>query len=587
MSRRRFDPRQVRRILAYVRPYLPQVALALFFILAVTLLANLIPLVFKYAVDAALAPKEPKPLEARYQALVLAALVFLGLKLGESLFRFAEAYLLAWIGQKVLYDLRRDLFDKLMRLHVGYFDRTPTGRVLTRMTSDVDAIHQFITGGLVGFAADLFMLVGILGFMFWLDVRLALIAFWVVPPLFVLTTWLRARMRAAYRVMRRRLSEMNSFLAENLAGVLTIQLFAKEERQLEKFEEKNQRLLASHVEVIRWFAPFFPVVAFSGELAAASVLHAGGGEVIRGAVSLGLLVAFLDYTRNFFEPLRDLSDKFNIFQSAMAAAERIFELLDAPEEVKDAPDALPVEKLKGEIRFEDVWFAYEDENWVLKGVSFAVRPGEKVALVGHTGAGKTSVINLIARFYDVQKGRVLLDGVDVRRYRQRDLRRALGIVMQEPFLFSGTIEENLRLGDDSIPEGRIWEALELVGLAEAVRRRGGLKVELGERGAGFSTGERQLLALARALLHNPDLLLILDEATANVDSETERKMQEALRRVSRGRTTVVIAHRLSTVRDADRILVFRRGELVEEGSHEELLQKGGYYARLYQLALAS
>jgi len=584
LSRRRFDPRQVRRI--YVRPYRAQVALALFFILAVTLLANLIPLVFKHAVDAALAPKEPRPLEARYQALFLAALVFLGLKVGEALFRFAEAYLLAWIGQRVLFDLRRDLFDKLMRLHVGYFDRTPTGRILTRLTSDVDAIHQFITGGLVGFAADLFMLVGILGFMFWLDARLALIAFWVVPPLFLLTTWLRVRMRAAYRVMRQRLSEMNSFLAENLAGVLTIQLFAKEERQLEKFEEKNRRLLAAYVEVIRWFAPFFPVVAFSGELAAASVLYVGGGEVIRGAVSLGLLVAFLDYTRNFFEPLRDLSDKFNIFQSAMAAAERIFELLDAPEEVKDAPDALPVEKLRGEIRFEDVWFAYEGENWVLKGVSFTVRPGEKVALVGHTGAGKTSVINLIARFYDVQKGRVLLDGVDVRRYRQRDLRRALGIVMQEPFLFSGSIEENLRLGDEGIPEERIWEVLELVGLAETIRRRGGLGVELGERGAGLSTGERQLLALARALLHNPDLLLILDEATANVDSETEHKMQRALDRVSRGRTTVIIAHRLSTVKNADRILVFRRGKLVEEGDHETLLQKGGYYARLYQLSLA-
>ncbi len=576
---------QVRRILAYVRPYRAQVALALFLILGTTLLANLLPLVFKFAVDEALAPKGPKPLPDREQALFLAAAFFLGLKLADALFRFSQTYLLAWIGQKVLFDLRRDLFDKLMRLHVGYFDRTPTGRILTRLTSDVDAIHQFITGGLVGFAADLFMLFGIMGFMLWLDGRLALFAFWVIPPLFALTTWLRVRMRAAYRLMRRRLSELNSFLAENLAGVVTVQLFTREARQLAKFDDKNRALLAAHVEVIRWFAPFFPLVAFFGELATASVLYRGGEDVFRGAVSLGLLVAFLDYTRNFFEPLRDLSDKFNIYQSAMAAAERIFALLDAPEEVRDAPDALPVKRLLGEIRFEDVWFAYEGEDWVLKGVSFKVRPGEKVALVGHTGAGKTSVINLIARFYDVQKGRVLVDGVDVRRYRQRDLRRALGIVMQEPFLFSGTIEENLRLGDATIPEERLWEVLELVGLADRIRKRaGGLKARLGERGAGLSTGERQLLALARALLHNPDILLILDEATANVDSETERRMQEALRRVSRGRTTVVIAHRLATVKDADRILVFRRGELVEEGPHEALLQKGGYYARLYAVA---
>ena len=575
----------VSRVLAYVRPYRAQVVLALLFILGTTLLANLLPLVFKYAVDEALSPKEPRPLEARERALFLAALVFFVLKGAEALFRYAQTYLLAWIGQRVLFDLRRELFGKLMRLHVGYFDRTPSGRILTRLTSDVDAIHRFITGGLVGFAADLFLLLGIMGFMLWLDARLALVAFWVIPPLFWLATWLRVRMRAAYRLMRRRLSELNGFLAENLAGVVTVQLFAREARQLAKFDAKNRALLAAHVEVVRWFAPFFPLVAFFGELAAASVLYRGGEGVLEGAISLGLLVAFLDYTRNFFEPLRDLSDKFNLYQAAMAAAERIFALLDTPEEVQDAPDALPVRRLQGAIRFEDVWFAYEGENWILKGVSFEIRPGERVALVGPTGAGKTSVINLIARLYDAQRGRVLLDGVDVRRYRQRDLRRALGIVMQDPFLFSGTIEENLRLGDEAIPEARLWEVLELVGLAETVRRRpGGLKAPLGERGAGLSAGERQLFALARALLHNPDVLLILDEATANVDSETERKLQEALARVSRGRTTVVITHRLATVKDADRILVFRRGELVEEGPHEALLRKGGYYARLYALA---
>ncbi len=583
----RFDPQLLRRVLAYVRPYLLQVALALLFILATTLLTNLFPLVFKYAIDEALAPRHPRPPLARAHALTLAAGVYLGLKLLDAGFRFGQTYLLTWIGQHVLADLRRAIFDKLMRLHVGFFDRTPTGRVLTRLTSDVDAIQRFITGGLVGFAADLFMVTGIMAFMLWLDWRLALVAFWVVPVLLLITTWLRVRMRAAYRLMRRRLSELNAFLAESLAGVLTIQLFVREARQAKKFDEKNRWLLAAHVEVIRWFAPFFPVVSFLGELAVASVLYKGGGDAVRGAVSLGLLVAFVEYTRNFFEPLRDLSDKFNILQSAMAAAERIFALLDTPEQVTDRPGARPVRRLRGAIAFEDVWFAYEGEDWVLRGVSFAVRPGEKIAVVGHTGAGKTSVINLIARFYDVQRGAVRIDGVDVRDYRQRDLRRAVGIVMQEPFLFAGTILENLRLGDPSIPLERVREVARLVGLEEAILRRPeGYRTRLGERGAGLSTGERQLLALARALLHNPDILLILDEATASVDSETERQMQAALKRASQGRTTVVIAHRLSTIQDADRILVFRRGELVEQGRHPELLARGGYYAKLYALSAA-
>jgi len=581
----RFDPRLLRRVLAFVRPYLAQVALALLFILATTLLTNLFPLVFKFAVDEALAPKPPRPPADRVHALWLAAGVYLGLKLLDAGFRFAQTYLLTWIGQHVLSDLRRAIFDKLMRLHVGFFDRTPTGRVLTRLTSDVDAIQRFITGGLVGFAADLFMVVGIMAFMLWLDWRLALVAFWVMPILLAVTTWLRVRMRAAYRRMRFRLSELNAFLAENLAGVLTIQLFVREARQRRKFDEKNRRLLAAHVDVIRWFAPFFPAVSFLGELAVASVLYRGGGDAVRGAVSLGLLVAFVEYTRNFFEPLRDLSDKFNILQAAMAAAERIFALLDTPEEVTDRPGARPVGRLRGAIAFEDVWFAYQGEDWVLRGVSFSVRPGERVALVGHTGAGKTSVINLIARFYDVQRGAVRVDGVDVRDYRQRDLRRSVGIVMQEPFLFSGTILENLRLGDPSIPLERVREVARMVGLEEAILRRPeGYRTRLGERGAGLSTGERQLLALARALLMNPDILLILDEATASVDSETERKMQAALARASQGRTTLIIAHRLSTIQDADRILVFRRGELVEEGRHPELLARGGYYARLYALS---
>jgi ATP-binding cassette subfamily B multidrug efflux pump len=348
------------------------------------------------------------------------------------------------------------------------------------------------------------------------------------------------------------------------------------------------------VEIVRWFALFFPVVGFLGDLAVAGLLYYGGGEVVRGAVTLGLLVAFVDYTRQLFQPLQDLSDKFNLFQGAMASAERIFGILDAEEELKDPENPKPITRFRGEVAFRDVWLAYtpkgvepKEGDWVLKGVSFHIRPGEKVALVGATGAGKTSVVSLIARFYDPQRGQVLIDGVDVRDYRQEELRRHVGIVLQDPFLFSGTVLDNLRLFDPSIPEEKVVEVARFLGVHEAILRLPqGYHTLLGERGAGLSTGEKQLLALVRALLMSPDILLILDEATANVDSETEKRLQEALYKAMEGRTSILIAHRLSTIRRVDRILVFRKGRLLEEGTHEALLAKGGYYATLYRLQYA-
>ena len=371
----------------------------------------------------------------------------------------------------------------------------------------------------------------------------------------------------------------------------TIQLFVKEREREEKFDRLNRDLFRAWVEIIRWFALFFPVVGFLGDFAVASLVYYGGGEVVRGAVSLGLLVAFVDYTRQLFQPLQDLSDKFNLFQGAMASAERIFGVLDTEEELKDPEDPTPIRGFRGEVEFRDVWLAYTpkgveptEKDWVLKGVSFRVRPGEKVALVGATGAGKTSVVSLIARFYDPQRGCVFLDGVDVRRYRQEELRRHVGIVLQEPFLFSGTVLDNLRLFDPSVPPERVEEVARFLGAHEFILRLPkGYQTVLGERGAGLSTGEKQLLALVRALLASPDILLILDEATASVDSETEKRLQEALYKAMEGRTSLIIAHRLSTIRHVDRILVFRKGRLVEEGSHEELLAKGGYYAALYRL----
>ncbi len=589
-----FDPKLARRILRYTYPYWKVILIALLALLVTTLTANVFPLILKFAIDRAIVPVEAATLAERYHYLLIASLLFIFVRLLDFVARYVETYSLAWLGQHVLFDLRSDIFRKVQRLHLAYFDHTPVGRLLTRITSDVDAINQFITGGLVGFLADFFMLVGIMGFMLYLNARMALLTFAVMPVLLWATTRIRTGMRDAYRLMRIKLARVNASLQENLSGVETIQLFTREERQEKRFDEVNRELRDAWVLVIWWFSMFYPIVSFLGEATVAAMLWYGGGAVIRGAVTFGLLVAFLDYVRNFFKPLQDMSDKFNIFQAAMASAERIFKLLDTPEQITDKPDALPVKSFAGDIRFDHVWFAYKgpdepvgDEEWVLRDVNFHVRPGEKVALVGATGAGKTSTVSLIARFYDVQKGRVLIDGHDVRDYRQRDLRRAIGIVLQDPFLFSGTIEFNLRLGDESIPMERVVEVCRFVGAHEFIEKLPqGYQTVLSERGGGLSTGQKQLIALARAVLHNPDILLILDEATASVDTETERQIQRAMERVMEGRTSIIIAHRLSTIQGVDRILVFRKGRIVEEGTHAELLAAGGYYARLYELQYA-
>lgn len=608
-----FDAKLARRILIYVRPYWKQVGLALLALVVSTLTAASTPLFLKYAIDNAIVPREVLPLAQRYETLLLICSLFLAVRMVDFIANYAQTYLISWVGQHILYDLRSEIFAKLQRLHLGYYDRNPVGRLMTRITSDVDAINQFITGGLVGLIADFALIVGLMTFMLVLDWRLALVAFAIMPIFLAVTTWIRNGMREAYRAMRLRLAKVNASLQENLAGVQTTQLFVREPKNVSQFNLLSSDLRTAWVDIIKWFALFFPLVGFMGEITVALVLWYGGGQVVQQAITLGLLVAFTDYVRQLFQPLQDLSDKFNIFQAAMASAERIFGLLDTKEEVADKPGAQQVERFRGQIDFENVWFAYgkrgeakpdgavgketeaertEDSNpppenawdWVLRGVSFRVRPGEKIALVGATGAGKTSVISLIARFYDVQQGAVKIDGVDVREYAQRDLRRAIGIVLQDPFLFSGTIESNLRLGDDRITLERIKEVCAFVGADEFIERLPqGYQTVLHERGGGLSTGQKQLLALARAILHNPDILLILDEATANVDSETEQKIQAALYRVMEGRTSIVIAHRLSTIRHVDRILVFRKGKLLEEGSHDELLRKGGYYAKLYEL----
>ncbi len=407
-----FDRVLFARILAYVRPYRLQVGLALLFLLLTTLTAAATPLFFKWAIDGALVPKEPKPLPERYALLVWVSLGFLLVRFLNFVATYGQTYLIQWVGQRVLFDLRSALFAKLMRLHPGFYDKNPVGRLMTRVTSDVDAINQFITGGLVGVIADFFTIFGLLAFMLVLSPKLTLVVLLVVPILLWVTAWVRNGMRTAYREMRLRLARLNAALQENLSGVETIQLFVKEKEREEKFDRLSRDLLRAWVEIVRWFALFFPVVGFLGDLAVAGLLFYGGGEVVRGVATLGLLVAFVDYTRQLFQPLQDLSDKFNLFQGAMASAERIFGVLDTVEELKDPENPKPIARFRGEVEFRDVWLAYTpkgvepgERDWVLKGVSFHIRPGEKVALVGATGAGKTSVVSLIARFYDPKGAR--------------------------------------------------------------------------------------------------------------------------------------------------------------------------------------
>ncbi len=590
---RSFDWQLMRRLLAFVAPYKLQLTIGLLLLLAYSAIMPLFPNLIGMAVDRYLVstqqPWASLSVDQRLDGLTMLVLIFMGLAAVNFGLRYGYTYLVAWMGQHIVYDIRKAIFAKIQRLHMGYFDRTPVGRLITRITSDTEAIQQMVTDGLVGLIADIGILLMLTVYMFLIDWRLALITLTVMPLVFGGLTFLRFRLRDAYRSVRLRTSRSNSFLAENLGGIKTVQLFNRETRNQKAFDHLNLQLLDAHAEQVRWFSLFWPLVNIGSAAATALILFYAGyhlvGPGVTGLVTIGVLITFQQYAQMFFRPLQDLSDKFNIIQAAMASSERIFGLLDTPEKVVTRPDAHRfADPFRGEVRFEDVWFAYDGDDWVLRGLDLTIEPGESVAFVGHTGAGKTTIISLVSRFYDVQRGAVKLDGRDVREYDQVDLRRHVGIVLQDPFLFSGTIRSNITLGDDSIPLERVVEAAKFVnahGFIEKLPQ--GYDTPVRERGAGFSTGQKQLLAFARALVQNPDILLVLDEATANVDTETEDLIQDALAKLMQGRTSIVIAHRLSTIQDVDRILVLRKGRLIEQGDHHELLRQDGYYRRLYEL----
>ena len=580
-----YDARLMRRLLGYVRPHRWKVAAAVSLLVLASAVEVVGPWLTKVALDEAVPAGDLRLL------LLLAGLYLAAVVLGFA-FRYAQELLTTWLGQSVMYDLRTEIFAKLQRQDLRFYDRNPVGRLMTRITSDVETLNELFSSGVVTVFGDVFTLVFIVGAMLAMDWKLALVAFSVLPFVAWAVFLFRSRIRDAYRDIRVRLARINAFLHERITGIRVVQLFNREGPDARRHEHINRDYLEAHLRSIRYYALFFPVIEVFTAIALALIIWAGGLRMLAGGVSVGVVVAFLQFARRFFRPIQDLSEKYNLLQGAMASSERVFRLMDQDVEVSDPGDPVPLPgETRGEIEFRDVWFAYGETqdgtpDWVLRAVGFRVAPGEKVAIVGHTGAGKTTLINLLMRFYDVQEGEILLDGVPIRRLGLEDLRARIGLVLQDVFLFSRDVGYNIRLGSSDIDRARVEAAAERVGARRFIERLPlSYDQPLGERGSRLSVGERQLVSFARALAFDPPIL-ILDEATSSVDSELEAQIETATTELMRGRTSLVIAHRLSTVQGADRILVLHKGELREEGTHEELLDKGGIYARLHELQFA-
>ncbi len=603
-----YDARLMRRLLTYVRPYRGMAFGALALIITSSLLQLAGPLLMAVALDLFVWPRgRPQlatpslwvrdflldrgidPGQVAEQGVAVTSAVYIVVLVLGFFTVYVEGYILQLMGQYIMNDLRRQVFGHLQRLPLAFYDRNPIGRLVTRVTTDVDALNEMFTAGIVSIFGDVLLLAGIVGVLFWLDWRLALVAFSIVPLLLLLTSWFKVRVRQSFREVRVRIARINAFLQEHVTGMAVVQLFNREERTYREFSAINDVHRTANVRSIFYYAVFFPGVELITAIGLALLILVGGGQVVAGVISIGALFAFLQYAQRFYQPLSDLSEKYNILQSAMASSERIFGLLDAPVTIASptSPTSLTPayrpETVRGEIDFDDVRFSYKEGEPVLRGISFRVRPGETLAVVGHTGAGKSTLANLLLRFYDVDSGSVRVDGVDVRQWDLPRLRRSVAMVLQDVFLFSGTVGANIRLGEESIDDERMrWAAREVYALPFIERLPGGFDAVVRERGAGLSVGQKQLIAFARALAFDPSIL-VLDEATSSIDTETEQLIQKALDRLLAGRTSIVIAHRLSTIQKADRILVMHKGEIREYGTHQELLALRGIYYRLYLL----
>jgi ATP-binding cassette subfamily B multidrug efflux pump len=574
-----------------MKPYKWRVVLALVMVAIVTPLELAPPLIFRKAIDGYFTPalNHLIPEATAWTGIGWLSLIFLAVLTFDFLAQYAQIRIMQRVGQQTMYDMRREIFGHMQRLPMSYFDRNPVGRLVTRVTTDVDALNDLVAAGVVTMINDFFLLAVMAGLLFKIDTRLALDTLAVLPGILIVTLIFRKFVRDANRRIRTAIARINAFLQEYISGMSVVQLFNRERKAMDEFEKRNRDNMLAWRDAILAYALFYPAVEFLGFATIALIYWSGGNRIFHGALTLGVLTAFTMFAQRFFRPIQDLSEKFNILQSAMAASERIFKLLDEPVLVESDPNAIPLDHPRGEIEFRNVWFSYRnvaepaEEDWVLRDVSFRVNPGQTIAIVGHTGAGKTTLISLLLRFYDVQRGQILLDGKDIRTIQLQDLRRQFGIVLQDPFLFTGTIETNICLGTPGITRSTVESAVEEIGLGDFVRSLPeGVAASVNERGSTLSVGQRQLINFARALAHNPRFL-ILDEATSSVDTKTELLIREALGRLLSGRTALVIAHRLSTIQHADRILVFHKGRLREQGAHQRLLAERGIYYRLYQL----
>jgi ATP-binding cassette subfamily B protein len=571
-----YDSRLMKRLLTYIKPYKKYVIFAILMNIVVSALGPLRPYLTKIAVDDYI-------FKADYRGLLIISLIMFASLLFQSVIQYYLTYYTQYLGQKTIFDLRTQIFKHTQKLGLKFFDKTPIGRIVTRTTNDVESLNELFSSGIVMVFSDIFTIVWILAFMFFMDIKLSLVTLSVFPVLVYGTFLFRKKVRESYRDVRLHLARLNSYMHEHITGMNIVQSFSKEKDELNKFSGINNDYRESNIKSIFYYAIFYPGVEFLSSIALGLIIWYGGGEIIRNTLTLGDLFAFILFTEMFFRPIRDLSEKYNIMQTAMASSERIFKLLDNDTFVNNPEKPVPLNGITGEIEYKNVWLAYNENDFILKNISFKINRGETAAIVGATGAGKTSIINTLARFYDIQKGSILVDGIDISQVDKRELRKYISIVLQDVFLFSGTIKSNISMSNDEMPEEKLMEAAKIVGADKFIQQLPRKYSEtVKERGSTLSVGQKQLISFARALAYDPKIL-ILDEATSSVDTETEILIQRAIEKLLVGRTAIVIAHRLSTIQNADKIIVMHKGEIREMGNHQELLAKRGIYYKLYQL----